>query len=517
MIKNRLGILVPDTPVMRAIYPRLPNELPWPSPNYESKVVEFSAANLQLGDVIVYDKATGKLGLVHADDVAEVLPTINGTRYETNGDTYVGTVDGVAHFVARDDAYTQTGMYQNDTAATSSYYRIEIDNTAAGSITFSATSGNASIASTTIEWEAGDDMDDIVALFTAKNASYLTFAALADGSGVGLEAGGYGANTMTVTASTKCTVIDCSALAMLASANSGAAVGGTYDPDEEYTLLAANTHHSFRGATAQTILGSSLIGADSVCLGNSGQNYSYLTGANFAKFKAWASTNGDSSLITDGVNGSTNNSAGHCMKKATFEANIISTATGDALLMYEYYNHLLTDTSGDYAELRATYEEQYGDMDDLYDAYLMSHMMQLDAESGIVSDMRGYGPDQTAAKADCLNVDYDYKFIPAYPPEYNANLYGDADGEVFTPGSYYHPEPVDIGLMFRDDIMANINANIAAMGEGTALTNGMYRGSCADYYANDTWYFSGNGGCFLYGHRFSGGFRSRPVLALSLS
>jgi hypothetical protein len=28
MIKNRLGILVPDTPVMRAIVPRLPNETP---------------------------------------------------------------------------------------------------------------------------------------------------------------------------------------------------------------------------------------------------------------------------------------------------------------------------------------------------------------------------------------------------------------------------------------------------------------------------------------------------------
>lgn len=30
MIKNKLGILVPDTPVMRAIVPRLPNETPIP-------------------------------------------------------------------------------------------------------------------------------------------------------------------------------------------------------------------------------------------------------------------------------------------------------------------------------------------------------------------------------------------------------------------------------------------------------------------------------------------------------
>jgi len=88
--------------------------------------------------------------------------------------------------------------------------------------------------------------------------------------------------------------------------------------------------------------------------------------------------------------------------------------------------------------------------------------------------------------------------------------------EGFHPGVYHYPEPADIGLMFRDDLMAKINANIAIVGRGTAMANTMYRGSSADYHATYSWFFLGSYGCFGSHFRYHENFRCRPSLALAL-
>ena len=41
---------------------------------------------------------------------------------------------------------------------------------------------------------------------------------------------------------------------------------------------------------------------------------------------------------------------------------------------------------------------------------------------------------------------------------------------------------------------------------------GKQRGSCADYNANNTWYFNGTNGCVNNNNRYNANFRSRPVL-----
>jgi len=41
---------------------------------------------------------------------------------------------------------------------------------------------------------------------------------------------------------------------------------------------------------------------------------------------------------------------------------------------------------------------------------------------------------------------------------------------------------------------------------------GKQRGSCADYNANNTWYFNGDNGCFNNNNRYNGNFRCRPSL-----
>lgn len=480
----------------------------------DDRIIPGSLDILTEGDMLFFDRVRRIYCIVKKADVAIVLTDYDTLRYETNYDTYTGTFDGVAHFTASDDAFADDALYSDDVAATACFYRIEIDNTVAGRISFYANSGNTSVPASEVAWEASEPMDSIVAKFVAKNTTYITFGALTDGKGVGLEIGGYGANTLTVSGSEHAVVIDCSGLAMLASANTGIAVGGDYNPEGEYTFIGRGVHHNFRGASAQSILGNFVKTPNSACIANDGFDYSYRVGLNFTKFKEWASVSGDDAYYDDGEGG-TDESVGHVMRKTRFDTEVTNYTGSDPhrLGMKEYYGHLLNDTEGDFADLRAEYEGRYGTMTDMYDAYLQSHMMDLEAITGTTADLRNYGKIQTELKADCINVNYNYKFIPAYPPEYNANRYGkESDG--FAPGNYYHPETGDLGLMFRDDIMPLINANVDAAGHGTKLTNAMYRGSCGDYYGNYAWYFDGTHGCLNISRRYNPNFRSRPVFAL---
>lgn len=495
----------------------------------DPRMKPFAAENLAVGDMLFFDKFTNEYVIVKKAAIAAVLADYDTKRYETNNDVYIGTAGNKARFVAKNDAMPSQSLYNNTVAATSCYYRIEIDNTNAGSITLSAASGNASIATTTITWAANEAMSTIVGKFTALNASYITFAALADGKGVGCEVGGYGANTLTTSALTACTVVDCSTYAFYRSLNPAApAVGGVFNPSAGYTLI-GNAHHNFRGAAAASILtGKGLVGANSVMIGNDGFDYSYLTGCNFAKWKSWATTNGSASYIDDGEGGTQGTHAA-VMSKAEFEADVqnYSGSDNEHLYMQAYYYNLFHGNDnvtihGDtynFSALKAQYESWYGQMANQYDGYLMSHMVKIDAASGITYDMLGKGKNQSDVKADCMNVTYDYVIIPAYPPEYNAYTYGVADSEGFAAGAYYHPEPADLGLFLRDDVMATVNSTlaIAAVTGELALDNSTYRGSSADCDGYGSWYFDGGGGVLGRNPRYGGRFRSRPVLALSLS
>lgn len=494
----------------------------------DPRIKELDAGNLAVGDMLFYDRQTRKYCTVKHAAVGAVLADYDKRRYETNYDTFVGIVDGYAHFVAYDDAYSQTGMYQSNTAATACYYRIEFviedEFIVGGSIKFSATSGNGSIPETTIMWGTGESLQEILNRFKDVEADSITFSALTDGGGIGVTIGGYGRNILTVEDGSleNCKVFDCSKFAFLRSENPAAPqVGGIFDPSLSWTLL-GDEHHNFLGSSAKSILEDKLVGSSTVCLANTGSNYSSRCGNNFAIFKSWASGSGVSIFYADGVNGTTNASAERVMGKTTFDVNVnISAAAGTPqAAMYEYYYHLFNDQSGNYATTRQDYESKYGKMGSLYDAYLMSHMIDPAGNTGIVAMLRNVGDEQTRLKADCMNVNADLEIIPAYPPEYNAKNYGVADLEGFAPGAYYHPEPSDLGLMFRDDIMPAINDNInearAALLEqvGTLLTNSLYRGSCADYDDTYSWYYRGNYGAFGINSRNLGNFRSRPSLAL---
>lgn len=482
----------------------------------------YDLASLTAGDLCFFDKAARKYCAVKQQQLAQIIEDYDEQRYATNWDTFVGYQNNVAHFVASDDAAPSQSHYNNAVAATSCYYRLEIEVGMEGSITFSANSGNARIENATISWEQSETIDQIVAKFTAKNNTNITFAKLKDNTGVGLEIGGYGANTLTVAETPiNCKVIDCSGLAFLRSQNTNAPkVGETLNPDAEIIYLGFGVHHNFLGVTARSILGNALVNASNVCKANDGYDYSFRTGVNYEKFKSWATVNGDDTYYDDGEGG-TDSSQGHVMKKSRFDTEVTNYTGSDShrLGMKTYYGKLLNDQSGEFATLRQKYESWYSSqMTSMYDAYLMSHMIDVDANSGITAMMRNKGFSQTRAKADCMNVTYNYVVVPAYPPEYNAQQYGITDSECFAPGMYYHPEPGDQGMMFRDDIMPLINANITTSGSGTQLTNSIYRGSSADSGATTSWYFRGANGCLDYDYlvRYNASFLCRPCLEIEV-
>lgn len=483
---------------------------------YPDTRFNYNLASMTAGDLLFFDKAARKYCAVKQQQLAQVLEDYDQPRYATNWDTFVGYQDNVAHFVARDDSAPTQSVYNNNVAATSCFYRLEIEVGVEGSVTFAASSGSASIETTTISWDAGYTLDQIVERFTGLNTSYITFAKLADNKGVGLEIGGYGANTLTVSGTpANCKVIDCSGYAFLRSQNPTAPpVGGTFNPNETYTFLGLGLHHNFRGTPPSTVLGSGLNSPSTIATAVNGYNYSYRCGLNFDRFKTWASTGGENTFTADSVSGA------HVMKEATFNAEVRDYTGSDEqhLGMKNYYTHLLNDQTGDYAAWRQHLVSMYGQMTSMYDAYLMNHMLDAGADSGITSMMRNKGFNQSQAKADCMNVTYNHVIVPAYPPEYNARQYGVTASEGFTPGMYYHSEPADLALMYRDDIMPRVNANIAASGGGTQLSaaSGVYKGSCADFNEGNTWCFSSDFGCFSGDFRFRPYFPCRPCLAIQI-
>ena len=92
----------------------------------------------------------------------------------------------------------------------------------------------------------------------------------------------------------------------------------------------------------------------------------------------------------------------------------------------------------------------------------------------------------------------------------------------FKKGSYYLPEPYDIGLFMRDDIMAKVNARTTSLNTNyqiprKALSNSDYLGTCAEYAANITWYFYGTSRVLDSHSRINGYFHARPCFACSNS
>ena len=476
-------------------------------------------------DYVVYDTYDDTYKILKGKSYDE--NTFDFSRYQTNFDIVIGIRDNKIHAVACDDAYGYENMVNDDTAAAPCYYRLEFDNKQAGSLSYKITLLSSVIIENTLTWNGGDSYETIVEGLHSYLQSINTYAGayvLDDNTGIGFSLGYYGNNTLEITESdVEYTLLDMSTLAVY---DKGVKYGDSYNPN---LAVINNNHKSWRSVSVQTIMGSDIIpiGPNTACIANNGQNYVYGCGINYAGYRSYMSANGNNQFCTDGVNGSKNTHSSTSysnpyfpMNKSVFDSNINSSAAkdSDAYKMYEYYNNLLNSIGDEFAEKHDLYVSRYGEMEDLYAAYLMSHMINTDnPTSGIVYTSKDYGPELTNVKSKIFTVDYNYKYYPAYPPEYNALQYGLTDLQSgFGKGTYYHPEPYDIALIFRDDMLPKLNDNFKKSNfKVTKLTNSLYRGTSAEYNSYRTWYFGG--ARTLYANlRSDSVFRCRPFLAFDL-
>lgn len=486
-------------------------------------------------DILAYNKYLNRYVGIKGETFDPTVPGFSDI-YETNYDLIIGVTNGVVHAVS---TRPEPAALYGGRAAAKCFYRLTVDTTSAGSFDIS-TLGHGG----TVTYSAGESVDSIKTKVHAalgnltNNSSTFEIAVTTDGLAVGIGTGNYQYNNViisnvpgqtgsinTATADGSLGAVNIKDMSKYATNGAGVLEGTTYNIDNP--LINSATHKDYSATLCKNISGIGVTQTNkTVCYGNTGKDYGYRTGINYATFREWSSTNGDSAFVSDGVNNSSASSASKIMKETTFDSSVTSSATGNAGLMYEYYNNLTNSNEEPYKSTREKYEKQYNASigGDLYNAYIMAHMMNTDStsDSGIVGYIKNNGRDISYKKGAVLTPDYNNIYRAAYPPEYAAtHNYGITDDENshFKVGMYYHPEPYDLGMYLRDDIRKKINNTrrdklhpyVPEIAESEP--NIASRGSCAEFNAYYTWFFNGALGCLVNNYRYHGIFRSRPVFA----
>ena len=225
----------------------------------------------------------------------------------------------------------------------------------------------------------------------------------------------------------------------------------------------------------------SFIAANTVQYSKAGYNNSYRCGANFAKWKSWASASGNASYVAE--------SAVDIMKQTAFAA--CASGSSDAQALYAKYN---------------------GD----YDAYLRAHMINVeDVHAGGVEYIGyGRGLEQTKLLASVMTLDLDGNKVAAFPAAYYAATAYVSGDDALAAGKWQMPNNTDLGMFMEDTTYALVRSALSKIG-GTALSNGDYIWSVSEYYSYGAWYYYGNyGGVSNNGKYIS--FSVRPLLALEV-
>jgi hypothetical protein len=489
-------------------------------------------------DILAYDKENFMyVGIVGSS----YDPTVPGfsDRYDTNNDIIIGVTDGYIHACSCKNVDSVYG----DSGASHCFYKLTLPvDVLNGTKSFDLYLGRTTRTFT-------GSVDSIVSKM--RDSSNATAGGLNMGSsntytnvmfveklsdsiiGMGVGAAAALNNVITITydgssfsyngSYNGLTLED---MTLKCTADTGIQYGDDYS--DSYTQYSSTTHKDFRGQSCTTSGYTSpdistALGPSNQCYSNNGQFYRCV-GANYNNYFNYYKDK-NNGFRSDGVNGSSITSQ-YIMGQNIFDSCVNASATGDAKKMYDYYNELLTGTDPSLKAKREKLESMYGSMQaftdsPLYAAYVMSHMIDVnnDTSNGITQVYRNQGKYITDIKGRVMNVDYNDKYVPAYPPEYGALQYGNNNSNSrFKKGSYYYPELFDLGLIFRDDINIKYNDRLSALSEpgisvgnpiGQGATNNMYLGSCVEgsntnIYVNNRFIMQGSNrrGTAFYIHPF---------------
>ena len=71
-------------------------------PTFDTRMKPLRTTLLEVGDMLFFDKIRKKYVIVKKADISDVLSDYDTTMYETNFDSFIGALDGMAHFVQKE-------------------------------------------------------------------------------------------------------------------------------------------------------------------------------------------------------------------------------------------------------------------------------------------------------------------------------------------------------------------------------------------------------------------------------
>jgi hypothetical protein len=334
-------------------------------------------------------------------------------------------------------------------------YKLYCDTTANGGFTIE-TGSWGSVNTQTIAWNAGDTLDDIVALLTSD--SYVRFSHV------------QGEDFIRVLASQSSSSYDCTL-----SNNTGGTVVDLSKQCRVGGVAQAETHRVWQGTNLHTMFPDAGIpDANTVQYSKSGLNLSYRCGGNLTTYMNYYEVSGsghggvDTYLAEDTVSAR--------MSRVGF-ASCNGSGNPDAQALYDKY-------------------------DGSWEAYMEASM--IDGEStnanGIVDQTYSVADTVSPFLASVETADFTGEWIPVFPIFYNAYQVVDADFGHGIVGANH-----DISVYMDVDTMTQLNAG------GCNISRTSYYWSVAQYYAYYGWVFHGEYGTVSNFSKSYGGIGARVL------
>lgn len=402
-------------------------------PQTTNIIVEAKANNVQIGDTLIFDTVdnTQKILKMHSYNAASfdalTAQNLNG-RYVISDCLYYET-------------YTDYGLFMHKKQVASATWAVQcefklsgLDLTQAGSFSFLSTGYQAAATATTIEWQANDSLDDIVAQFTTGNGGVIGNASYSsktkDGDDIIFYVGGYGTNNITIANPTggaaNLTLTDYSKVCKIG----------------DNLVADTSTHRSFQGKSVATnfpTIASELLPVTSTCYTVGGANRTYRCGVNFTTFRNYSATSGEASTFMDDTTAST--------KFPNTRAKFYSFATSETAAEVACYNR---------------HRGSYND-------YVKSAMADVDAQGGTVGNSNGNLGKQGKLLASIFYKDHNDEWKPCYPAAYRASLIESDASFTSRFGELYIHNSHDTVSCMIEKKRTILNSRITTLGGGNAI------------------------------------------------
>lgn len=426
-------------------------------PQTTNIIVEAEANNVQIGDMLIFDTVdnTQKILKMHSYNAASfdalTSQNLNG-RYVISNCLYYET-------------YTDYGLFMHKKQAAAAAWAAQcefklsgFDLTQAGSFSFLSTGYQAAATATTIEWQANDSLDDIVAQFTTGNGGVIGNASYSsktkDGDDIIFYVGGYGTNNITIANPTggaaNLTLTDYSKVCKIG----------------DDLVADTSTHRSFQGKTVAAhfpTIASDLLPVTSACYTVGGVNRTYRCGVHFTTFRNYSATSGEASTFMDDTTAST--------KFPNTRAKFYSFATSETAAEVACYNR---------------HRGSYND-------YVKSAMADVDAPGGTVGNANGNLGKQGKLLASIFYKNHNDEWKPCYPAAYRASLIESDASFTSRFGELYIHNSHDTVSCMIEKKRSVLNNRITTLGGGNAIgSSRLWTGS--EYSSNIAWNFNASNG-----------------------